>query len=184
MTDNNVKKTRFAGLVQDENGQVRLKSDEVPESELVGLEAGASGGEFNGGGELQAKFEKLLAENSGLTSQLDAVNLLAAGLESGVLNPVEGDGAASRLYVALSGIQESTQRLAQSRDEAVDKAAQLQKQVDDLLAQAEKDRLSVASDPLAELTAAQLKEQLDAKGIAYKSGDLKPELLALLKAAQ
>lgn len=172
MTDNNVKKTRFAGLVQDENGQVRLKSDEVPESELVGLEAGASGGEFNGGGELQAKFEKLLAENSGLNSQLDAVNLLAAGLESGVLNPVEGDGAASRLYVALSGIQESTQRLAQSRDEAVDKAAQLQKQVDDLLAQAEQARLADAEAN----EVAELKAKLDAAKVTYRANASKESL--------
>ncbi|PRA33803.1 hypothetical protein [Pseudomonas poae] len=133
------------------------------------------GGAHNNGGGAEATRQAL---------ELDAVNLLADGLESGVLNPVEGDGAAARLHAALSGIQESNQRLAQSRDEAVDKAAQLQKQVDDLLAQAEKDRLAAAFDPLAELTSAQLKEQLDAKGIAYKSGDLKPELLALLKAAQ
>ncbi|MDL2186717.1 hypothetical protein P5706_21235 [Pseudomonas sp. ChxA] len=142
------------------------------EHALSRVEGGAA---HNNGGGAEATRQAL---------ELDAVNLLAAGLESGVLNPVEGDGAAARLHAALSGIQESNQRLAQSRDEAVDKAAQLQKQVDDLLAQAEKDRLVAASDPLAELTAAQLKEQLDAKGITYKSGDLKSELLALLKAAQ
>lgn len=173
MTDNNVKKTRFAGLVQDENGQVRLQSDEVPESELIGLEAGASGGEFNGGGELQAKFEKLQAENSGLTSQLDAVNLLAAGLESGVLSPVEGDGPASRLHAALSGIQESTQRLAQSRDEAADKAAQLQKQVDDLLAQADK-----AGAEAKEV--ADLKAKLDAANVTYRANASKESLQKLV----
>lgn len=172
MTDNNVKKTRFAGLVQDENGQVRLQSDEVPESELIGLKASASGGEFNGGGELQAKFEKLLAENSGLTSQLDAVNLLAAGLESGVLNPVEGDGAAARLHAALSGIQESTQRLAQSRDEAVDKAAQLQKQVDELLAKDEKGRQAEAEAK----EIADLKAKLDAANVTYRANASKESL--------
>nr|DAJ89006.1 MAG TPA: dimeris T4 recombination endonuclease VII [Caudoviricetes sp.] len=172
MTDNNVKKTRFAGLVQDENGQVRLQSDEVPESELIGLEAGASGGEFNGGGELQAKFEKLLAENSGLTSQLDAVNLLAAGLESGVLNPVEGDGAAARLHAALSGIQESMATLAESRDSAVEKSELLQKQVDDLLAQAEQARLADAEAN----EVAELKAKLDAAKVTYRSNASKESL--------
>lgn len=169
MTDNNVKKTRFAGLVQDENGQVRLQSDEVPESELIGLEAGASGGEFNGGGELQAKFEKLQAENSGLTSQIDAVNLLAAGLESGVLSPVEGEGPALRLHAALSGIQESMESLSVSRDSAVEKAELLQKQVDDLLAQADK-----AGAEAKEV--ADLKAKLDAANVTYRANASKESL--------
>lgn len=116
--------------------------------------------------------------------QLDAVNALAADLESGVLNPVEGEGPAMRLYQALSGIQSGMQRLASDRDAAVSKSEELQKQVDDLLAQAEKDRLAAASDPLDELTVVQIKEQLDAKGVGYKVNDSKPELLALLKANQ
>ena len=148
-------------------------------------------GETGGVDHARSRIEPGGAHNSGggadsarQALELDAVNLLAAGLESGVLNPVEGDGAAARLHAALSGIQESTQRLAQSRDEAVDKAAQLQKQVDDLLAQAEKNRLANATDPLDELTVVQIKEQLDAKGVGYKVNDSKPELLALLKANQ
>ena len=184
MTDNNVKKTRFSGLELGENGQVHLKSDEVSESELLTPATGQSGGEFNGGGELQAQFAKLQAENSGLTSQLGAVNLLAEGLEAGVLNPVEGEGPAMRLYQALTGIQSGMQRLASDRDAAASKSEELQKQVDDLLAQAEKDRLAAATDPLDELTVVQIKEQLDAKGVGYKVNDSKPELLALLKANQ
>ncbi|MBP5948536.1 MULTISPECIES: hypothetical protein [unclassified Pseudomonas] len=182
MTDNNVKKTRFAGLEQDENGQVRLKSDDVADSDLLGHGTPESGGELNGGGELQAQFAKLKAENAGLTSQLEEVGRLAAGLEAGVLNPVEGEGPAMRLYQTLSGIQSSMQGLADARDAAVSKSDELQKQVDDLLAQAEKDRLAAATDPLEELTVVQIKEQLDAKGVAYKVNDSKPELLALLKA--
>ncbi|MNR58517.1 HeH/LEM domain protein [compost metagenome] len=87
-----------------------------------------------------------------------------------MLNPVESDGPALRIHQALTGLQESMQRLAQERDEAREELVELKK--------------VQPADPLAELTAAQLKKQLDAKGIAYKSGDLKPELLALLKAAQ
>ncbi|MGY2158561.1 hypothetical protein [Pseudomonas tolaasii] len=172
MTDNNVKKTRFTGLVQDESGQVRLKSDDVDDSELLNVSPQAKGDTFNGGGELQAKFEKLRAENSDLTSQLDAVSLLAAGLESGVLNPVEGDGAAARLHAALTGIQESNQRLAQSRDEAVDKVAQLQKQVDELLAQAEK---TAQADAEAK-EVSDLKVKLDAANVTYRANASKESL--------
>ena len=171
MTDNNVKKTRFAGLVQDESGQVRLKSDDVDDSELLNVSPQAKGDTFNGGGEIQAKFEKLQAENSGLTSQLDAVSLLAAGLESGVLNPVEGDGAAARLHKALSGIQESTQRLAQSRDEAVDKVAQLQKQVDELQATEKTDQADAEAKEVADL-----KAKLDAANVTYRANASKESL--------
>lgn len=132
------------------------------------------GGRNSGGG----------AEPSRDALQLDAVNALAAGLEAGVLNPVEGEGPAMRLYQALTGIQSGMQNLANARDAAVTKSEELQKQVDDLLAQAEKDRLAAATDPLDELTVVQIKEQLDAKGVGYKVNDSKPELLALLKANQ
>jgi len=134
-------------------------------------------GETGGVEHARTRIEGGAAHNTGggaeATRQaldLEAVNLLAAGLEAGVLNPVDGDGPALRIHQALSGLQESMQRLAQERDEARDELLELKK--------------NQTADPLAELTAAQLKEQLDAKGIAYKSGDLKPELLALLKAAQ
>ena len=172
MTDNNVKKTRFAGLVQDESGQVRLKSDDVDDSELLNVSPQAKGDTFNGGGELQVKFEKLQAENSGLTSQLDAVNLLAAGLEAGVLNPVEGDGPALRLHQALSGIQASMTALAESRDSALEKAELLQKQVDDLLAEAEKARQEDAEAK----EIADLKATLDAAKVTYRANASKESL--------
>lgn len=169
MTDNNVKKTRFAGLVQDENGQVRLQSDEVPESELIGLESGASGGEFNGGGELQAKFEKLQAENSGLTSQLDAVKLLAEQMEAGFLDVPKGEGVSLRIHNAATALWVDMESLARARDEAVDKAAQLQKQVDELLAQADK-----AGTEAKEV--ADLKAKLDAANVTYRANASKESL--------
>lgn len=121
------------------------------------------GGAHNNGGGAEATRQAL---------ELDAVNLLAAGLESGVLNPVEGEGAAARLHAALSGIQESNQRLAQSRDEAVDKAAQLQKQVDNLLAQAEQARLADADAN----EVAELKARLDAAKVTYRANASKESL--------
>jgi hypothetical protein len=147
-------------------------------------------GETGGVGHARTRNENGAGRNAGSGSQatqeaieLDAVNTLAAGLEAGVLNPVEGDGPAMRLYQALSGIQSGMQRLASDRDAAVSKSEELQ-QVDDLLAQAEKDRSAAATDQLDELTVVQIKEQLDAKGVGYKVNDSKPELLALLKANQ
>lgn len=121
------------------------------------------GGAHNNGGGAEATRQEL---------ELDAVNLLAAGLESGVLNPVEGDGAAARLHAALTGIQESTQRLAQSRDEAVDKVAQLQKQVDELLAQAEK---AAQADAEAK-EVSDLKAKLDAANVTYRANASKESL--------
>lgn len=135
----------------------------------------AEGGGRNSGGGAEPSREAL---------QLDAVNALAADLEAGVLNPVEGEGPAMRLYQALSGIQSSMQGLADARNAAVSKSEELQKQVDGLLAKAEKDRLAAATDPLDELTVVQIKEQLDAKSVTYKANDSKAELLALLKGAQ
>lgn len=172
MTDNNVKKTRFAGLVQDENGQVRLQSDEVPQSELIGLEAGTSGGEFNGGGELQAKFEKLQAENSGLTSQLDAVKLLAEQMEAGFLDVPKGEGVSLRIHNAATALWVDMESLARARDEAVDKAAQLQKQVDELLAQAEQARQADAETK----EVAELKVKLDAAKVTYRANASKESL--------
>ena len=121
------------------------------------------GGAHNNGGGAEATRQAL---------ELDAVNLLAAGLESGVLNPVEGDGAAARLHAALSGIQESMATLAESRDSAVEKSELLQKQVDDLLAQAEQARQ--ADDEAKEV--ADLKANLDAAKVTYRANASKESL--------
>ncbi|RBB99670.1 hypothetical protein C3E97_020590 [Pseudomonas sp. MWU12-2115] len=120
------------------------------------------GGRNNGGG----------AEPSREALQLDAVNALAADLEAGVLNPVEGDGPAVRLYQALSGIQQSMQGLADARDAAVSKSDGLQKQVDDLLAQAEQARLADAEAK----EIAVLKAKLDAAKVAYRANTSKESL--------
>lgn len=136
-------------------------------------------GETGGADHARTRIEPGDAHNNGggaeatrQALELDAVNLLAAGLESGVLNPVKGDGAAARLHSALTGIQESNQRLAQGRDEAVDKAAQLQKQVDDLLAQAEKGRQAEAEAK----EIADLKAKLDAASVTYRANASKESL--------
>lgn len=62
-------------------------------------------------------------------------------------------------------------------------------QLKEQLSQAQADLAAARStdsteDPRDSLTIPQIKEQLDAKSIQYKTSDSKPELLALLKAAQ
>ncbi|WP_178122954.1 hypothetical protein [Pseudomonas sp. AU8050] len=121
------------------------------------------GGAHNNGGGTEATRQAL---------ELDAVNLLAAGLESGVLNPVEGDGAAARLHAALSGIQESMATLAESRDSAVEKSELLQKQVDDLLAQAQK--AGQADTEAKEIV--ELKARLDSANVTYRANASKESL--------
>lgn len=72
----------------------------------------------------------------------------------------------------------------------VDDSETLRTQVLDLqgqLAQAQADLAAARAtnaDPRDDLTIVQLKEQLDAKSVAYKANDSKAELLALLKGAQ
>lgn len=72
----------------------------------------------------------------------------------------------------------------------VDDPAALRTQVLDLqgqLTQAQTDLAAARAtnaDPRDDLTIVQLKEQLDAKSVAYKANDSKAELLALLKGAQ
>jgi hypothetical protein len=72
----------------------------------------------------------------------------------------------------------------------VDDSEALRTQVLDLqgqLTQAQADLAAARAtnvDPRDDLTIVQLKEQLDAKSVAYKANDSKAELLALLKGAQ
>ena len=121
-----------------------------------------SGGRNSGGG----------AEPSIEVMQLDAVNALADGLEAGVLNPVEGDGPALRIHQALSGFQSNMQALADSRNDALAKSADLQKQVDELQAQADKGR----QDEAEAKEIAELKAKLDAAKVTYRANASKESL--------
>lgn len=136
-------------------------------------------GETGGVDHARARIEENGGRNSGggaepslETLQLNAVNALAEGLESGVLNPVEGDGPALRIHQALTRIQSSMQSLSESRDDAVTKADALQNQVDDLLAQAEKTR----QDDTEAKEIAELKARLDAAKVTYRANASKESL--------
>jgi hypothetical protein len=136
-------------------------------------------GETGGVGHARTRITEGGGRNSGggadpsiETLQLDAVNSLADGLEVGVLNPVEGDGPALRIHQALSGIQSNMQSLADSRDDALAKSAELQKQVDDLQAQADKAR----QDEAEAKEIAELKAKLDAAKVTYRANASKESL--------
>ncbi|MDU8429186.1 hypothetical protein RYA99_12385 [Pseudomonas syringae pv. actinidifoliorum] len=108
------------------------------------------------------------------TIQLSEVNKLAEGLESGVLNPVEGDGPALRLHTALSNIQHSMKSLSDARNEALEKNDALQNQIDDLLEQAAQARLADDQGDAKEV--AELKAKLDAASVSYRANASKESL--------
>nr|GFD05234.1 hypothetical protein [Tanacetum cinerariifolium] len=83
-----------------------------------------------------------------------------------------GDGPALRIHQALSGIQSNMQSLADSRDDALAKSAELQKQVDDLQAQADKAR----QDEAEAKEIAELKAKLDAAKVTYRANASKESL--------
>ena len=125
------------------------------------------------GAALQELIGKLNAERDGIVLLIEAAEGLA---------PLEHPGAGElpiRLFDALTSIHEGIASLKSKRDELLG-------EVDSL--RAEVARLTPGSQnngsALDELTVVQIKEQLDAKGVAYKVNDSKPELLALLKANQ
>lgn len=122
---------------------------------------------------LQELIEKLNAERDGIVLLIEA----AEGL-----TPLEHPGVGElpiRLFDALSSIHEGIASLKSKRDELLGEVE---------LLRADVARLTPApqniGSVLDELTVVQIKEQLDAKGVAYKVNDSKPELLALLKASQ
>ena len=133
-----------------------------------------------GGGD-PGQLEELIAR---LNIERDLIVALIESAEglSPLVQPEAGE-LPIRLFDALSGIHQGITSLKAERDGLATEAEGLRGQIASLKAAATK-LADEGADSLAELTAAQLKEQLEAKGITYKSGDLKPELLALLKAAQ
>ncbi|NWB62372.1 hypothetical protein [Pseudomonas sp. F1002] len=105
-------------------------------------------------------------------ADLDAVNLLAEQLEAGFLDVPKGEGVALRVHKAVTALWVEMESLAGARNEAVDKAALLQKQVDGLLAQAEK---TAQADAEAK-EVADLKAKLDTANVTYRANASKESL--------
>ena len=125
------------------------------------------------GAALQELIDKLSVERDSIVLLIEAAEGLA---------PLEHPGAGElpiRLFDALTSIHEGIASLKSKRDELLGEVESLRADVA-RLTPAPQNNGSV----LDELTVVQIKEQLDAKGVAYKVNDSKPELLALLKANQ
>ena len=124
MSDNNVKKTRFNGLEVGSDGQVKLKSADVPDSELLPADPQSGGEHFNGGGELQAKFLRLKEENTGLAAENQQLKARVSDLESAEQDRLAAEKEVEELKAKLdaAGV---TYRANASKES-------LQKLVDDL----------------------------------------------------
>jgi hypothetical protein len=119
-------------------------------------------------------------ENGNLRAERDGFRGLIESLEG--VAPLEHPGAGElpiRLFYALSGIHASMNELAGQRDSEAEKARTLQRQVDDLLAQAAEARLETDETKEAK-EIAELKARLDAAGIAYRANASKETLEKLV----
>lgn len=123
-------------------------------------------------GDLADEVAKLRAENG-------AVILLLDGLDAGEIQPPESGELAIRLFYALDGIRLQMEALAGERDSEAEKARLLQKQVDDLLAQAAQARLETDGTKEAK-EIAELKAKLDAAGVPYRANASKESLEKLI----
>lgn len=190
MSDNNVKKTRFDGLEVGSDGQVKLKSADVPDSELLPADPQSGGEHFNGGGELQAQFAKLQEENEKLTSDLESVSKT---VESFVNDDLQGYGdgeVSTRLFAVLEGVLGGVKALQVERDGNREKAQQLEQERDNLQQQlkayqdAEQERQAAAKEEqdrlAAEKEVEELKAKLDAAGVTYRANASKESLQKLV----
>ena len=119
-------------------------------------------------------------DNATLRVERDGVLRLIEDVEG--QSELEHPGAGElpiRLFDALNSIHEGIASLKSKRDELLGEVESLREDVARLTPASQNNGSS-----LDELTVVQIKEQLDAKGVAYKVNDSKPELLALLKANQ
>lgn len=82
---------------------------------------------------------------------------------------------ASRLFEVLEAVNAGVSSLQRERDGEVERADRLQKQVDDLLAQAAKRELETEEDREAK-EVAELKAKLDAAGVTYRANASKESL--------
>lgn len=82
---------------------------------------------------------------------------------------------ASRLFEVLEAVNAGISSLQPERDGEVERADRLQKQVDDLLAQAAKRELETEEDREAK-EVAELKAKLDAAGVTYRANASKESL--------
>lgn len=134
MSDNNVKKTRFDGLEVGGDGQVRLKSADVPSSELIAADPQSGGEKFNGGGELQAQFLRLKEENTELAAENQQLKARVTELEAAEKDRLQAQKEEQDRLAAEKEIEELKAKLdaANVSYRANASKESLQKLVDDL----------------------------------------------------
>jgi hypothetical protein len=114
-------------------------------------------------------FASLEQDNATLRGERDGIQRLIVAAEG--LSELEHPGAGElpiRLFDALTGIRLQIEALACERDSEVEKSRFLQKQVDDLLAQAAQARLN--TDETKEVKdIAELKAKLNAANVQYRA---------------
>ncbi|ELF6206766.1 hypothetical protein RNI54_003594 [Pseudomonas putida] len=118
----------------------------------------------------QAELDRLIAE-------LASIGVIVESFAEQSLERPEGDlgEMAGRLFQVLDAVNAGIASLQRERDGEVEKARLLQKQVDDLLAQAAKRELETEEAREAK-EVAELKATLDAANVAYRANASKESL--------
>lgn len=112
-----------------------------------------------------------------LTAELASVGVIVESFAAQRLERPEGElgETAERLFRVLEAVNAGISSLQRERDGEVEKADLLQKQVDDLLAQAVK-RENEAEEDREAMDVAELKARLDQAGVSYRANASKESL--------
>ena len=110
-------------------------------------------------------------------AELESVGLIVESFAGRELARPEGElgSVAGRLFQVFEAVNAGVQSLRNERDGEVEKVKSLQKQVDDLLAQAAKARLETEESKEAK-DVADLKAKLDAANVTYRANASKESL--------
>lgn len=129
-----------------------------------------------GAGDNRVELEAMICK---LQIESDTVRAVIDGLDAGEIQKPEAGELAIRLFHALDGLRLQMADLVDQRDAEAERASNLQKQVDDLLAQAAQARLETDETKDAK-DIAELKVRLDAAGVTYRANASKDSLEKLV----
>lgn len=146
--------------------------------ESVGIEVTAIQAESSrvlivGAGDNRAELEELIGK---LRIESDMVRSVIDGLDAGEIEKPEAGELAIRLFHSLDGLRLQMADLVDQRNAEAERVSNLQKQVDDLLAQA---RLETGDAKEAK-EIAELKAKLDAASVPYRANASKESLEKLV----
>ncbi|WP_426201040.1 hypothetical protein [Pseudomonas sp. TWP3-1] len=123
-----------------------------------------------------AKLEEVIGK---LRIESDMVRAVIDGLDAGEIEKPEAGELAIRLFQSLDGLSLKMAELVDQRDAEADRARNLQKKVDDLLAQAAQARLETGDAKEAK-EIAELKAKLDTASVPYRANASKESLEKLV----